>query len=74
MNKNKSLEGKIVNVLVENKMKDEVKLFGRTEHMTSVVFEGHSDYIGKIVQVEIISSNQNSLFGIIKENYKEKVA
>tara|TARA_B110001450_G_scaffold83699_1_gene79555 strand:- start:75 stop:1145 length:1071 start_codon:yes stop_codon:yes gene_type:complete len=73
-NKNKSLEGKIVNVLVENRMKDGVKLFGRTEYMTSVVFNGDSNYIGKIVQVEIISSNQNSLFGIIKEFYKEKVA
>ena len=66
--------GKIVNVLVENKMKDGIKLFGRTEYMTSVIFDGSSDYIGKIVQVEIISSNQNSLFGIIKENYKQKVA
>ena len=74
VNKNKSLVGKIVNVLVENKMKDGIKLFGRTEYMTSVIFDGSSDYIGKIVQVEIISSNQNSLFGIIKENYKEKVA
>ena len=74
MNKNKSLEGKIVNVLVENKMKDGVKLFGRTEYMTSVVFEGNSDYIGKIVQVKVISGNQNSLIGILKENYKEKVA
>ena len=74
VNKNKSLVGKIVNVLVENKMKDGIKLFGRTEYMTSVIFDGSSDYIGKIVQVEIMSSNQNSLFGIIKENYKEKVA
>ena len=74
VNKNKSLVGKIVNVLVENKMKDGIKLFGRTEYMTSVIFDGSSDYIGKIVQVEIISSNQNSLFGIIKENYKQKVA
>ena len=74
INKNKSLEGKILNVLVENKMKDGIKLFGRTEYMTSVVFEGNSNCIGKIVKVEITSSNQNSLFGIIKENYKKKVA
>ena len=32
--KNKSLENKILNVLVENKMKDGIKLFGRTEYMT----------------------------------------
>jgi tRNA-2-methylthio-N6-dimethylallyladenosine synthase len=74
INRNKSLEGKILNVLVENKMKDGVKLFGRTEYMTSVIFEGNADYVGKIVEIEIISSNQNSLFGKIKEDYKKKVA
>ena len=74
INKNKSLEGKILNVLVENKMKDGIKLFGRTEYMTSVIFEGDINYIGKIVKIEITSSNQNSLFGILKENYKKKVA
>jgi tRNA-2-methylthio-N6-dimethylallyladenosine synthase len=42
--------------------------------MTSVIFDGSSDYIGKILQIEITSSNQNSLFGIIKENFKKKVA
>ena len=72
--KNKSLEGKILNVLVENKMKDGVKLFGRTEYMTSVIFDGSRDCIGKIVQIEITSSNQNSLFGKLQENYKQKVA
>ena len=74
INKNKSLEGKILNVLVENKMKDGIKLFGRTEYMTSVIFHGRADCIGKVVQIEITSSNQNSLFGNLKENYKLKVA
>jgi tRNA-2-methylthio-N6-dimethylallyladenosine synthase len=74
INKNKSLEGKTLKVLVENKMKDGSKLFGRTEYMTSVIFDGSSDYIGKILQIEITSSNQNSLFGKIKENFKKKVA
>ena len=72
--KNKSLEGKILSVLVENKMKDGIKLFGKTEYMTSVIFDGNTDYIGKVVQIEIISSNQNSLFGKIKDNYNQKVA
>ena len=72
--KNKSLVSTIVKVLVENKMKDGIKLFGRTEYMTSVIFEGDLENIGKIVQVEITSSNQNSLFGKLKENYKQKVA
>ena len=74
INKNKSLEGKTLNVLVENKMKDGIKFFGRTDYMTSVIFDGHVDYIGKIVQIEITSSNQNSLFGILKEKQKKKVA
>ena len=72
--KNKSLEGKIVNVLVENQMKDKIKLFGRTESMTSVIFEGDIKNIGKIVQVEINSSNQNSLFGKIKIDQNKKAA
>ena len=74
INKNKSLEGKTLNVLVENKMKDGIKLFGRTEFMTSVIFDGNTDFIGKVMQIEIINSNQNSLFGILNENYKKKVA
>jgi len=72
--KNKSLESKTVHVLVENRMKDGIKLFGRTEYMTSVIFEGNQENIGKIVEVEITSSNQNSLFGKLKESYKQKVA
>jgi tRNA-2-methylthio-N6-dimethylallyladenosine synthase len=72
--KNKSLEKTVVSVLVENRMKDGIKLFGRTEYMTSVIFDGNKDNIGKVVQVEITSSNQNSLFGKLKENYKKKVA
>ena len=55
-------------------MKDKIKLFGRTEHMTSVIFDGSIDNIGKIVEVEIKSSSQTSLFGKVKQNYNQKVA
>ena len=72
--KNKSLESSIVNVLVENQMKDGIKLFGRTEYMTPVIFDGNFENIGKVVRVEIVNSNQNSLFGKLKEGYKQKVA
>ncbi|MDC1112024.1 tRNA (N6-isopentenyl adenosine(37)-C2)-methylthiotransferase MiaB [Candidatus Pelagibacter sp.] len=72
--KNESLVNTTVNVLVENKMKDGIKLFGRTEYMTSVIFEGGIENIGKIVQVEINNSNQNGLFGKLKKSYKKKVA
>jgi tRNA-2-methylthio-N6-dimethylallyladenosine synthase len=74
INKNKSLENKTINVLVENQMKDKVKLFGRTEHMTPVIFDGDIKDIGKVVQVEITGSNRNSLFGLIKIDQDKKVA
>jgi len=74
INRNKSLEGQIVKVLVENRMKDKIKLFGRTEHMVSVIFSGSEKIVGKIVQVRINSSNQNSLFGTIIETQNKKVA
>ena len=74
INKNKSLEKKIVNVLVENQMKDKIKLFGRTEHMTPVILDGNAENIGKIVQVVISASNQTSLFGKIVKSYNKMVA
>jgi tRNA-2-methylthio-N6-dimethylallyladenosine synthase len=74
INRHKLLEGNIVNVLVENQMKDKIKLFGRTEFMTPVIFNGSIKNVGKIIQVKIKSSNQNSLFGKIIENYDQKVA
>ena len=63
INKNKSYENKIIDVLVENKIKDQKKLFGRNKYMNSVIFEGDESDIGKIVKVKITASNQNSLFG-----------
>ena len=74
INKNKLLERKVVSVLVENQMKDKAKLFGRTEYMTPVIFDGNIEYIGKIVEVEITNSSKTSLFGKIKEQYSQKVA
>ena len=73
-NRNKSLENKTVNVLVENQMKDKTKLFGRTEFMTPVIFNGKLNNIGNIIKVRIDRSNQNSLFGKIVEKQNKKVA
>ena len=61
--KNKSFENYQVNVLVENKMKNQDKLFGRNEYMTSVIFKGNENLVGKVIPVNIKNSNQNSLFG-----------
>ncbi|MDC2970805.1 tRNA (N6-isopentenyl adenosine(37)-C2)-methylthiotransferase MiaB [Candidatus Pelagibacter sp.] len=71
---NKSLEGKVIDVLVENLTEDKNKAFGRSEYMTSVIFNGKKNDIGKIVQVRIIDSNRNTLFGEIITNLDQKVA
>ncbi len=71
---NKSLEGKVVDVLVENLTDDKSKAFGRSEHMTSVIFNGKKNDIGKIVQVRIKDSNRNTLFGEVITNSDQKVA
>ena len=71
---NKSLENMEINVLVENKTDDKTKLFGRSDYMTSVLFEGSDNLIGKIVKVKILNSNQNTLFGKIIDQSNQKVA
>ncbi len=71
---NKSLENKIIDVLVENLTDDKSKTFGRSEHMTSVIFNGTKEDIGKIVKVKINDCSRNSLFGEIIRNLNQKVA
>ena len=71
---NKKIEGKIINVLVENRTDDKSKLFGRSEYMTSVLFNGSDELIGKIVNVKIKNSNQNTLFGEAIDSSDKKVA
>jgi len=68
LNKNKELEEKKIEVLVENKLKNQNSFFGRTRKMTPVIFESTSCNPGDLIQVEIISSNQNNLFGKHMEN------
>ena len=72
--KNKSLENKYIDVLIENEMKGQNKLFGRNEYMNSVVVEGNKNLIGKITQVKITKSNQNTLFGEIHRKKTIKAA
>tara|TARA_B100000674_G_scaffold308948_1_gene256632 strand:+ start:35 stop:1324 length:1290 start_codon:yes stop_codon:yes gene_type:complete len=71
---NKSLENKEINVLVENKSNKIPKLFGRSEHMTSVIFDGNEEDIGKIIKVRIKDSNRNTLFGERVEKSRLRVA
>jgi len=73
-NMNKSLENKTINVLVENLTDDKTQVFGRSEYMTSVIFNGKKEDIGKILPVRIIQSNRSTLFGEIINSSNQKVA
>ena len=74
MRMNKSLENKNLNVLVENLTDDKAKLFGRSEYMTSVIFNGKKSDIGKITNIKIEQSNRSTLFGEKTNNINQKVA
>ena len=67
---NKSMENKKIEVLVENKISEQNKLFGRNKYLSSVIFRGNENLIGKLVNVKITSSNQNTLHGEIETNMK----
>ena len=71
---NKSLEGKEIEVLVENKTYESNKFFGRSEYMTPVIFDGNDQDVGKIIKVRINDSNQNTLFGENINNLEKRVA
>ena len=72
--KNKSLENRCIDVLIENEMSGQNKLFGRNEYMNPVIVESSKNIIGKIVQVKITKSNQNTLYGEIDRKKKIKAA
>ena len=74
LQKNKSLENKIINVLIENQTKDKTKLFGRSEYMMSVITDGSIDNVGKILPVKINKSNRSTLFGEIMKSSNQRVA
>ena len=72
--KNKSQENKVINVLSENQTKNKTKIFGRSEYMTPVIFDGNKKDVGKILKIKINKSNRNNLFGKIIDNLDQKVA
>ncbi len=72
--KNKSFENKYIDVLVENEIKGQNKLFGRNVYMNSVIFEGSKKLIGKVVQVKVVKTNQNTLIGEFSNKNKFKAA
>ena len=72
--KNEDNLGKSKKVLVENKLKNQTKFFGRTSDLTPVIFDANHSDVGKIIDIKIKSFNQNSLFGIKKNEEKEVAA
>ena len=72
--KNTSLVNSSVEVLVENKLKNQKNYFGRNVFLNSVLFEGDDKYIGKLVNVKIEKANRNTLFGIIDKNKRMRAA
>jgi len=67
---NESFVNKSIDVLVENELIGQKKLFGRNQYMNSVIFEGSKNLIGKNINIKIEHVNQNSLFGKIEKNNK----
>ncbi len=74
LNMNKSFENKVINVLVENLTNDKTQTFGRSEYMTSVIFNGKKEDIGKIMKVKILKGNKSNLFGEVITNSNQRVA
>ncbi len=72
--KNESFIGSSIEVLVENKLKNQDKYFGRNVYLNSVIFEGDDKFIGKLVNVKITKTNRNTLFGKIVENKNMRAA
>ena len=69
LKKNESFINKSSEVLVENKLSGQKKLFGRNQYMNSVIINTNQMYLGKLINVKINKSNQNTLFGTV-ENKK----
>ncbi len=70
---NKKYMGQTCEVLVENKLNNQEKYFGRTKYMIPVIFDADNCKPGELLNIKITSFNRNNLFGSYKFN-KLKVA
>jgi len=61
---NKNFIHKYSEVLVENKLTNQEKYFGRTRCMLPVIFDSENCKPGDLVNVKINSYNQKNLFGV----------
>ena len=55
-------------VLIENKLNNQEKYFGRTKHMIPVIFKANNCRLGELTNIKITSFNQKNLFGIYNTN------
>jgi len=65
---NKKYLNSYCEVLVENKLRNQSKHFGRSQYMTPVIIDGYNCKSGEVVNVKITSSNKKNLFGTYKNN------
>ena len=54
--------------MIENKLDDQDRYFGRTKYMTPVIFQSDNCKPGQLISVKITSFNKNNLFGFHKNN------
>ena len=74
LNYKKGLLNKSIEVLFENKLKNQNKYFGRDKFLNSVVVQSNQDLTGQILDVCINDFNHSSLFGIISSDKKRNFA
>ena len=65
---NKQCVQKKYEVLIENKLANQEKYFGRTKYMTPVIFEANECKVGSLANIKIISYNYKNLFGVYENN------
>jgi tRNA-2-methylthio-N6-dimethylallyladenosine synthase len=68
---NKSLIGKKIQILVENKTKNPDQFFGRSKFMHSVFFNSKLPLEGKLIDIEITDCNNKNLFGVLQKEKQE---
>tara|TARA_Y100001958_G_C21245535_1_gene575260 strand:+ start:600 stop:1895 length:1296 start_codon:yes stop_codon:yes gene_type:complete len=75
MRTNQNKIDKIEEVLVENRLKNQVQYFGRTQDLTPVILNNVSEGdIGKLIKVKINKCDKKSLFGKKQSNETEVAA
>ena len=65
---NKKYLHRYCEVLIENKLANQEKYFGRTKYMTPVIFKANNCKVGELANIKITSFNQKNLFGIYETN------